>query len=479
MTNKKKTNLVNKSELKIVLKKSEPLYEADYKQEYKIIFNPFSEGYSVALLTSELYDVFQFVDGIKTIADIIKIFKTSREDAEEFVLYSLDYLRTRNAIYTPDIQDETVDFAPNDIQVWVHVTNQCNLRCVYCFLEHTPKKMEYEDGKKYFTQIFKILQKKGVGNVTFKFCGGEPLLNFETIKKLVEFTKETAPKYDMQVGFAIITNGTLLTKEKAEFLKENKFIVIISLDGIEEVNDKSRYYIEGKGSFKNIIKGVNILEEVGNNYGISTVASPMNVNQLYLLVEFLLENKMPVGSFTLMRENPYCSIFGKINKEEFVKGIRKALQIKKENVDKIRFRHLELINIEGEPKMAACGGNHNYFAISQDGYIAGCQFLLHQQENKYNIMDENIDDKLIMNKDLDEIFCSCNEKETCKDCIWCRVCAGGCPVLTYKTYGTAKRPSPHCEIIKELMPDILEIEAERILKFEEYFQDFNYTKLYQ
>ena len=87
------------------------------------------------------------------------------------------------------------------------------------------------------------------------FFGGEPLLEFRLIKRIVEYGNEISAKSDKRIKYQIITNGSLLTKEVLEFLNKNRIFVQINIDGTRNFHDYLRHYKEGTAFlFNNIEK---------------------------------------------------------------------------------------------------------------------------------------------------------------------------------------------------------------------------------
>ena len=133
----------------------------------------------------------------------------------------------------------------------LNVTNACNLKCKYCFVhKEEPHFMSLETA----IQAVEYGQKnKRKDSFFIVFFGGEPLLCYDTIiKPLVEYVKEK----QYNVNFSITTNGTLLTKEKVDFLKQNNFCLLFSFDGSKETQDYNR-----SDSFDTIIKNIPYLLE--------------------------------------------------------------------------------------------------------------------------------------------------------------------------------------------------------------------------
>lgn len=186
--------------------------------------------------------------------------------------------------------------------LYLIVTDNCNLRCKYCLInnnipqDYKFSKMKWEVAKEAVDMFFLNIQKnppeyKDVVK-TIIFYGGEPLLNFHLIKKVICYVKDNYKDELRELGnsfrFAIITNGTVIDEGIAKFFRDNKNISIsISLDGISSVNDKKRIFAGGEGAFKETMRGYNLLKSVGhrNNIAISCTIDSHNINNLPDLLE--------------------------------------------------------------------------------------------------------------------------------------------------------------------------------------------------
>lgn len=148
----------------------------------------------------------------------------------------------------------------------LQVTQNCNLRCKYCVYSggyssrgHSSKMMNYEIAKKgidFLANHSSDMQELSVG-----FYGGEPLICFPLIKKVVEYSKKKLE--EKKVLFHISTNATLFNEEILTFLQKNKFSVLISLDGPKEIHDQNRKFATGGGTFDTIIGHISYIK---NNY---------------------------------------------------------------------------------------------------------------------------------------------------------------------------------------------------------------------
>lgn len=166
-------------------------------------------------------------------------------------------------------------------QLILIVTDNCNLRCEYCVysekypkeIGYSKKNMDFKTAKLAIDQFFKIhkeRKKRGLRKEAhISFYGGEPLLNFELIRKSIEYVK----KIDPSTIFYITTNGTIMNDEIAEFLATNNIMLTFSLDGYKDNHDRNRVYINHKESFDIILKNIKKLQDVKRQLNIETAIS--------------------------------------------------------------------------------------------------------------------------------------------------------------------------------------------------------------
>ena len=152
------------------------------------------------------------------------------------------------------------------------VTNDCNLNCKYCCFgemynnkqQHTAENMSFNTVQSFFEYIIPYWNSNPNNKlIIVGFYGGEPLLNFPVIEKTVSFCKNIASD-DLVFDFSITTNAVLLDRY-ANYLVENKFKILFSLDGDEKGNifriDKNN-----KSSFKRVFNNIKRLKEKYPDY---------------------------------------------------------------------------------------------------------------------------------------------------------------------------------------------------------------------
>ena len=159
----------------------------------------------------------------------------------------------------------------NNVELLIlQVTQNCNFRCGYCVYSgsyvnrvHTNKRMSLETAKRAVDFYYDHC--KNAKSVQIGFYGGEPLLEIEMIKEIVEYSKVLFRGKDLT--FNMTTNASLLDEDKIDFLATNDFNLTISLDGPEEVQNSGRKFAGSlKGTYQKVIDNISKIEERHPNY---------------------------------------------------------------------------------------------------------------------------------------------------------------------------------------------------------------------
>ena len=155
-------------------------------------------------------------------------------------------------------------------QLVLQVTQNCNLRCDYCVYsgkyntrEHANKHMSFETAKKAINFLKKHSRERDT--VVIGFYGGEPLLEFELIKKCVEYAQTELQ--GKKINYSLTTNATLLTDEIMDYFIEYSFMITVSIDGPKEMHDKERRFADGnRGSFDIVMSNIKRIREKNIDY---------------------------------------------------------------------------------------------------------------------------------------------------------------------------------------------------------------------
>lgn len=186
---------------------------------------------------------------VQTLSD-----RYSREELEE-VVAELRQLEELGALNAPDDYRDIELQEPGVVKAMcLHAAHDCNLRCKYCFAATGDfcmgerKLLPYEVGK---AALDWLVEKSGKRvNLEVDFFGGEPLMNFPVIKRLVEYGRSIEKEKNKHFKFTTTTNCVAMTDEIMDFLNKEMDNVVISMDGRPEVHDRMRPTVNGKGSYE-------------------------------------------------------------------------------------------------------------------------------------------------------------------------------------------------------------------------------------
>lgn len=154
--------------------------------------------------------------------------------------------------------------------------DECNLACSYCVnrykRKHVPVKKNTVNRWRIVNDCIEQCVLKKAGNsgepVKISFNGGEILLEWRLIKKILQWLTETYKS--MNFEFHMNTNLSLMTGEIAKFLAQHNFTLDISIDGYKRAHDRTRKYHNGKGSFADILRGLTIYRKFNRKNPINS-----------------------------------------------------------------------------------------------------------------------------------------------------------------------------------------------------------------
>jgi len=141
-------------------------------------------------------------------------------------------------------------------------TLRCNHSCVYCYANRVPESAEgYDMTVETATKVVDFIFQSPASTITIEFTGGEPLLNFSIVKYIVEYSEKLNKKFKKSVLYALVTNGVLLDRNMIEFFIDHNVGLCISLDGPKDVHDNNRKYLDGSGTYDDVIKSIRLLHD--------------------------------------------------------------------------------------------------------------------------------------------------------------------------------------------------------------------------
>ena len=389
------------------------------------------------------YDILDYLDETnisfeldeKTIKDLSKKYSISEinETCEE-----LKNLYNESELFSKDYYEKiakNIGKAPIKAMC-LNIAHDCNLRCEYCFASKgdfgTGRELMSLDTAKAAID-FLIKASENRHNLEVDFFGGEPLMNFEVVKKTVEYAKSQEKKYGKNFRFTITTNGLLLTDDKIDFINENMDNVVLSLDGRKEINDRLRVTKSGDGSYDIIVpkyqKLVKERKKLGKDYYVRGTFTRYNfdftkdvlhMNELgfdQLSIEPVVSDKNLDYS---IKEDDLDRVF-----KEY-ETLAKEIINQRKNGNYFNFFHFMLDLNQGPcaiKRLKGCGCGNEYISVTPNGDIFPChQFVGKSDWKMGNVLNNEF------NEEIKDYFSNTSvyNKPDCKEC-WAKFyCSGGC-----------------------------------------------------
>lgn len=419
----------------------------------------------------------QFGDFVLMTNDFGKYVFVSREDFQKILSLNVDReselyneLNKKKMIYDEsDLEYSSENkYALREIKGYVNaatslhifvVTTVCNMSCVYCQANNGIECSHLVMDKEMVERAVDIALQSPEQSLCFEFQGGEPLVNFEIIKHIVEYAE--IHKGCHEIAYTVVTNLTLLKDEMLDFFTQHCFGISTSMDGNELVHNNNRPYVDGNGTYKKVTDSIERVRKAGLQIGaIETTTRfslkyPREIVHAYIDMGFesiFIRPLTPLGKAAKSWEKiGYTS-------EEFIGFYRQALDELIEINKKGRFikeDHAAILlrRIRGDfmnymELRSPCGAGVGQLAYYADGNIFTCDEgrMLHEMGQSTfklgNVYDSTYTD--LINNSVCKTVCASSILETiptCCDCVYQPYC-GTCPVVNYALDGDVIEKQP-------------------------------------
>ncbi|MDE7192156.1 MAG: thioether cross-link-forming SCIFF peptide maturase [Clostridia bacterium] len=350
----------------------------------------------------------------------------------------------------------------------LHICNDCNLRCKYCFADegtyHTTERayMSEEVGKKAID--FLIAHSGKRNNLEVDFFGGEPLMNLDVVKAIVEYARSREKESEKSFNFTMTTNCVLLNDKNIEWLNKEMFNVVLSIDGRHDVHSAVRKAVNGKDCYDLIANNaIKFAKARGDkSYYVRGTFTAQNLD---FADDVLTLNDMGFDQISI---EPVVTDIAdlKITKEHLPAILKEYERLAENYIDRrktdkwFNFFHF-MIDLEGGPcivkRLTGCGSGCEYLAITPTGGIYPChQFAENKDYYMGNVFDGDLD-LSISDKFADNIV---TNKPDCKDCMAKYYCSGGCVANNLNYAGDMGKPYDiSCEMMRKRLELSLAINA--------------------
>jgi uncharacterized protein len=358
------------------------------------------------------------------------------------------------------VQEPPTDFPLQTLVI--NLTNQCNLSCQYCYEfgedkvatpDGKPKFMDWETAKSSVDYLIQTSASRKTIHITF--FGGETLMNFALLKRVVAYARGETEKTGQTIDFSLTTNGTLLSPSIIDFLASNAIGVTVSLDGPKELNDKFRIYSNGRGSYDVIVPKVRELLARHKTRPIAArvtlTTQDIDVLKIYRhLKQDLGFHEVGFAPVTTSPNRLYS--IGERGMDtlldQFTELAQEYLQYA------LRGEHHGFSNVsdtlselhQGISKSHPCGAGLGLLGVGPSGDIAPCHRFVDSDTHKLGHISTGIDPE----RKADFLARgNIANKYDCHTC-WARpLCAGGCHHVDYVRYGVTGHPNLHyCDWIR-------------------------------
>jgi len=322
------------------------------------------------------------------------------------------------------------------IGVYLETTYNCNLRCFHCYSDSGSTGTELST--QYIRSVLDELREAGV--FMLHFGGGEPLMR----RDIFDLLRYSSQYFET----SLVTNGTLVTKDKAKLLRDLNVKVGVSLDGPVAVHDRIRGV---EGTFRRTIRGITCLVNEGISTGIIACVSKFNFHLLWKIVEISVDiganslkftRFMPIGRgarHTNADLSPYSY-------KKLMSTIR-AMQERYEDRMEIQVdENLQglFCAATGGESGTKCSAARTTCTITADGHLKPCPALV-SFTSKDSLLSKSFSEIWSGAIELRRIRELSSDKIAfCKDCTFLHLCGGCCRAASWERYGELHKPDPAC-----------------------------------
>lgn len=356
--------------------------------------------------------------------------------------------------------------------VFLHVTNACNSRCVYCFEHSRPDMMTYSVAKDITDWVIQNAEDSGYVP-SINFFGGEPLLCWDSI--IVPLTKLIRKEYGKPFLLALTSNCTLMTEDRLNFMKENDISLLFSIDGDRRTQEYNRPLANGESSFDAVSGVIDLIPKYFPNTTFRSTLIPATCDHLFHNVMFA--EKHGYNNFYVIpnvmepwSEESKSTVAAEMRKytdylaDRFIDGMPhihfSEYDRAMTNIGKINTSIAQGIR-RPEDSCGACAkcglGAQRFAAIDYKGDIFGCQEMATEEKNLFWIgniytgVDIDRRAALASAYHQDKVL-----GDQCANCRLDRICNGGCVANNYFCTGDVNKPSPiYCWWLRLLLEEAI------------------------
>ena len=436
---------------------------------------------TVHVIDKMIYDMLDTFDGSNDEAVVTALSGQYPETELREALGELHELIEAGALFTPGIDEAPISFRQKGVvkSLCLMIAQDCNMRCKYCF----------GDGGSYGGERAVMSPEVGRRAVDFlleasgprkhcelDFFGGEPLMNMKTVKAVTEYVRQREQETGKTVKLTMTTNGMLLDDATIQWLNDNRFSLVLSMDGRKSVHDAARPDAGGHGTYDRVVRNFHKCLESrqggDDDYrGMYTyIRGTYTHDNLDFAkdVQAMLDEGFDILSLepVVLKDHPMALTEADLPRirEEYDRLTDLYLKRQREGRG-FFFFHFNL-NLDNGPclakRLSGCGAGHEYFAVAENGDLYPCHQFVGREGYRLGSIYEGV-----TNQELPQYFRESHvlNKPKCREC-WARFyCSGGCHANADLFHGDIREPYEiACEIQKKRLECAILIQALRSLE---------------
>lgn len=340
-------------------------------------------------------------------------------------------------------------FFPPISRIELFLTENCNLRCDYCFVEgkNALGSMSWDTARQAVDLLFR--ESRDQKDLSIFFMGGEPFLRFDVMRRVVEYATELGKAQGKHAKFSVTTNGTLLTEESLAFCAQHRMMILLSLDGAQETQDRHRKTAGGQGSFQMIMDRLPLMKRYQPWMGARMTVTPDAVGEIAANVRFLVEH-----GFNYFIIGPASGIdWLEDDLEVYEAQMRQVVDEHREALAKgtnLRIDLLrELENLRDKVGVWGCQAGRHSITVACNGDIHACSKMLglNDLDGIYKLGD--LARGITETGARAELIGMWAKRNTrCMTCELADSCSGGCFATNYAATGSIYDPcESECRVV--------------------------------
>ncbi len=323
-----------------------------------------------------------------------------------------------------------------------YVTEACNMRCTYCCIPKSPKKMSLETAYKTIDWYLSYPISGDLRNLHICFFGGEPFLEPEIIEKTMIYGKKRARRKAKKMHFSAVTNATVATETVLKMVNDFNMVLKVSLDG-DEAQNKERIFTSGKSTYTTVVNNIIKLKQAAQKITLRATATPTTLQldqaarSLHSLgcdqFEILLDLEYPWNNLKQEVQHAFDQL-GVAFLEDFAQDI-----IWHNTTWWSLLYNIHLLNLghfQRQPKPCPLGSE--LLAVDTNGLILPCHRYI---DRKHKALG-SVEDHCVASSREEYLHLQSDSIQECSTCEANPICSGGCRVTAQNASGELMGISP-------------------------------------